>query len=220
MDFTYYKDVTISLGIIKLDGKLIIPAAANGIVIFSHGSGSSRLSPRNIMVAEYLHKRNFGTLLFDLLTPVEDQYYQNRFDIELLTDRLIGATEWLEKQPFVKGHRLGYFGASTGAASALYAAAYVTRVAAIVSRGGRPDLAMEVLGKIESPTLLIVGSLDIDVLELNRKAYMKLNCEKKLVVISGATHLFQERGKMEEVSEEAGLWFSKYLQPPAFDNTI
>lgn len=217
MEFIYNNDVTISLGNIKLDGKMIIPATANGIVIFSHGSGSSHLSPRNIMVAEYLQKQNFGTLLFDLLTPVEDQYYNNRFDIELLTARLIGATEWLEKQPFIKRCRLGYFGASTGAASALHAAAYLTRVTAIVSRGGRPDLAMDVMGKIKSPTLLIVGSLDFEVLELNRKAYMQLTCEKKLAVIPGATHLFEERGKMEQVCEEAGLWFSKYLQPAAIE---
>lgn len=217
MNFTFNNEVIITLGSIKLDGNLVLPATANGIVIFSHGSGSSHLSPRNIMVAEFLHKQNFGTLLFDLLTPAEDQFYQNRFDIALLTSRLIGATAWLEKQPFVKGHRLGYFGASTGAASALYAAAFPTRVTAIVSRGGRPDLAMDVLGKIESPTLLIVGSLDLEVLELNRKAYMQLTCEKKLAIIPGATHLFEEKGKMEQVCEEAALWFSKYLQPAAIE---
>jgi len=181
-------------------------------MIFSHGSGSSRFSKRNQMVAKYLHQKNFGTLLFDLLTEEEDTQYHNRFDIDLLTKRLVGATEWLERLPAAKDYRFGYFGASTGAASALKAAAVLPQVHAIVSRGGRPDLAMDDLHHVEAPTLLIVGSLDDDVLQLNQKAYMQLECEKKLEVIPGASHLFEERGTMEKVCERAGIWFEKYLQ--------
>ena len=150
-------------------------------------------------------------MLFDLLTEEEDRHYYNRFDIELLTKRLVLATEWLEKLPIAKNSRIGYFGASTGAASALKAAAVLPLVAAVVSRGGRPDLAMEDLHNVEASTLLIVGSLDFDVLQLNKEAYMKLECEKKLEVVDGATHLFEEPGTMEIVSELAGNWFEKYL---------
>lgn len=213
MDLRYHKEVQIPAGKVILDGELTIPLKAKGIVIFSHGSGSSRLSPRNKMVAHYLLQRNFGTLLFDLLTEKEDEQYHNRFDIELLTRRLISATEWLEKQPAAVGCRLGYFGASTGAASALKAAAYHTQIGAVVSRGGRPDLAMDILNKVQAPTLLIVGGLDFDVLRLNKEAYAHLNCEKSIEVIEGATHLFEEQGKMTDVSERAGAWFEKYLQP-------
>lgn len=220
MDLRYHKEVQIPVGKVILGGELTIPLKAKGIVIFSHGSGSSRLSPRNKMVAQYLLQRNFGTLLFDLLTEKEDEQYHNRFDIELLTRRLISATEWLEKQPATVGCRLGYFGASTGAASALKAAAHLSQIGAVVSRGGRPDLAMSVLNKVEAPTLLIVGGLDFDVLRLNREAYAHLNCEKSLEIIEGATHLFEEQGKMNEVSERAGAWFEKYLQrlPMEADN--
>lgn len=213
MELRYHNEVEIPVGKVILKGELIIPLKAKGIVIFSHGSGSGRLSPRNQMVAHYLQQKKFGTLLFDLLTEREDQQYHNRFDIDLLTKRLIGATEWLEKQPAAKGCRLGYFGASTGAASALKAAAYITDIGAVVSRGGRPDLAMESLNKVESPTLLIVGGLDTDVLRLNQEAYIQLDCEKSLEVIPGATHLFEEQGKMNEVCERASAWFEKYLVP-------
>lgn len=211
MDFRFHKEVSIPLGKVTVQGELIIPLKAKAIVIFSHGSGSSRFSKRNQMVAKYLHEKNLGTLLFDLLTEEEDQHYDNRFDIDLLTKRLVGATEWMERLPAAKDCRIGYFGASTGAASALKAAAWLPHIGAVVSRGGRPDLAMNNLPKVEAPTLLIVGSLDYDVLQLNKEAYIKLECEKKLEVVEGATHLFEEPGKMEIVSELAGNWFEKYL---------
>lgn len=211
MDFRFDNEVSIAAGSVALPGNLVLPSKADAIIIFSHGSGSSRFSRRNRSVAAYLHGLNFGTLLFDLLTQEEDQDYQNRFNIDLLTRRLAGATEWLERFPATKECRIGYFGASTGAASALKAAALLPQVKAVVSRGGRPDLAMADLSKVTSPTLLIVGSLDQDVLQLNKEAYMQLQCEKKLEVVNGATHLFEEPGKMEIVSELAGKWFEKYL---------
>lgn len=213
MDFRFHKEVTIPVQEVKLKGDLIIPAKATAIIIFSHGSGSSRLSSRNQRVAKYLHQKNFGTLLFDLLTEAEDSHYQNRFDIELLTKRLIGATEWLQKQPVAKDCRFGYFGASTGAASALKAASYLPQIDAVVSRGGRPDLAMDCLENMDAATLLIVGAMDLDVLRLNKEAYVQLSCEKKLEIVEGATHLFEEPGKMEEVAMLAGNWFEKYLHP-------
>lgn len=213
MDFRFHKEVTIPVQEVKLKGDLIIPAEAAAIIIFSHGSGSSRLSSRNQMVAKYLHEKNFGTLLFDLLIEAEDNNYQNRFDIELLTRRLIGATEWLQQQPSAEDCGVGYFGASTGAASALKAASYLPQIDAVVSRGGRPDLAMNRLANVRAATLLIVGGLDHDVLRLNEDAYMKLTCKKKLEIIDGATHLFEEPGKMEKVAMLAADWFEKYLNP-------
>ena len=211
MDLRFHKEVSIPVGKVTVQGELIIPLKAKAIIIFSHGSGSSRFSKRNQMVAKYLNEKNFGTLLFDLLTEEEDKDYHNRFDIDLLTKRLAGATEWLEELPAAKDCRIGYFGASTGAASALKAAAILPQINAVVSRGGRPDLAMDDLHHVEAPTLLIVGSLDYDVLQLNKEAYIQLECEKKLEVVEGATHLFEEPGKMENVSELAGNWFEKYL---------
>jgi alpha/beta superfamily hydrolase len=213
MDTRFHEEVNIPVGKVTLKGELIIPLKAKAIIIFSHGSGSSRLSKRNQMVAEYLHKKNFGTLLFDLLTEEEDVHYHNRFNIDLLTKTLAGATEWLERLPAAKDCRIGYFGASTGAASALKAAAVLTQIQAVVSRGGRPDLAMDELHNVEAPTLLIVGSLDYDVLKLNQEAYIQLECEKKFEVIKGATHLFEEHGTMELVCERAASWFEKYLEP-------
>jgi dienelactone hydrolase len=213
MDYRFHKDVTIPVQEVKLKGELIIPVKATAIIIFSHGSGSSRLSSRNQMVAKYLHQKNFGTLLFDLLTEAEDTNYQNRFDIELLTSRLIDASEWLLQQPVAKDCRFGYFGASTGAASALRAASYLLQIVAVVSRGGRPDLAIDRLANVNAATLLIVGAMDYDVLRLNRQAYTQLNCEKKLEIVEGATHLFEEPGKMEKVSMLAADWFEKYLHP-------
>lgn len=213
MDLRFHKEVTIPVQDVKLKGDLIIPVKATAIIIFSHGSGSSRLSPRNQMVAQYLQEKNFGTLLFDLLTEAEDSNYQTRFDIELLTKRLIGASEWLQQQPVAKDCRVGYFGASTGAASALKAASYLPQIDAVVSRGGRPDLAMNSLAKVNAATLLIVGGTDFDVLRLNREAYVQLSCEKKLEIIEGATHLFEEPGKMEKVAMLAAEWFEKYLHP-------
>ena len=207
----YQKEVSIPAGKISLRGELVIPASAKSIVIFSHGSGSSRFSIRNKQVAKYLHKKNIGTLLFDLLTEAEDIYYRNRFDINLLTERLITATRWLEVLPNTKDCVFGYFGASTGAASALKAAANLQAIGAVVSRGGRPDLAREDLAKVKSPTLLIVRSLDTEVIQLNEDAFALLKCEKKLTVVEGASHLFEELGKMEIVSELAANWFLNHL---------
>ena len=207
----FHNEVKIPVGEILLDGELVIPSDTKGIIIFSHGSGSSRFSKRNRQVAGYLEKNNFGTLLFDLLTVNEDQVYSNRFDIDLLAKRLAGATEWLEKYPVAKDYRIGYFGASTGAASALKAAAFLPQIGAVVCRGGRPDLAMNELHLLTAPTLLIVGSLDQDVLQLNIKAYLEMNGVKKLNVVEGATHLFEEPDKMEIVADLAVNWFKKYL---------
>ena len=213
MDLHFHQEVNIPVGKVILTGEVSIPLKAKAIIIFSHGSGSSRFSKRNQMVAEYLHEKNFGTLLFDLLTEEEDKNYYNRFDIDLLTKRLAGATEWLERLPAAKDCRIGYFGASTGAASALKAAAILPQVSAVVSRGGRPDLVMDDLHNVDAPTLLIVGSLDYDVIQLNKEAYIQLECEKKFEVIEGASHLFEEPGMMEKVCEKAASWFEKYLYP-------
>lgn len=194
-----------------LEGELVLSENAAGCILFSHGSGSSRFSPRNRMVASWLQEMNFGTLLFDLLSPEEDALYSNRFNIPLLTERLIAATQWVEDHPEAGRLPLGYFGASTGAASALRAAAVLPRVRAVVSRGGRPDLAAEALNQVMAPTLLIVGSHDPDVLRLNEEALARMECEKALEVVEGATHLFEEAGTMEKVCELAGAWFRRHL---------
>lgn len=211
MEFQVRKQVLIPVDDIALPGELILPKDAHGIVIFSHGSGSSRLSPRNRKVAEYLHRLKFGTLLFDLLTQEEDSVYENRFNIGFLTDRLVAVTQWLEKQPDVQHCPLAYFGASTGAASALSAAARLPQIKAVVSRGGRPDLAMEALAVVKAPTLLIVGSWDEEVILLNQKALEQMRGIAQLVLVPGATHLFEEPGKMQEVEKLAGAWLQKYL---------
>ena len=213
MKLQFQGEVGIHVGNLFLEGELTIPVNANSIILFSHGSGSGRKSTRNKMVATHLQNNNFGTLLFDLLTAQEDRIYENRFNIPLLTTRLIGVTAWMENYPEAKDYNIGYFGASTGAASALRAAAYLPQIAAVVSRGGRPDLAMDMLHKVKSPALLIVGSLDTDVLHLNRLAYQQLGGIKKLEIIDGASHLFEEPGKLEEVAEIATTWFEKYLLP-------
>ncbi|WP_152269993.1 dienelactone hydrolase family protein [Agriterribacter humi] len=211
---TFHEEVRIQVDKTILEGDLIIPPGAHAIVVFSHGSGSSRFSKRNQQVATYLRDMNFGTLLLDLLTPAEDNQYHNRFNIELLAKRLAGATEWLERLPVAKDCRIGYFGASTGAASALQAAPALKQVGAIVSRGGRPDLAsMDALKSLKAPVLLIVGSLDTEVLQLNRQAFQKLQCYKELVIVDGASHLFEEQGKLDEVAVLASAWFKKYLKP-------
>jgi putative phosphoribosyl transferase len=195
-----------------LKGNLTIPKNANSIVIFSHGSGSSRFSTRNNFVARILNQSNIATLLTDLLTMEEDEIYENRFDIELLTQRLIAVTYYASELPTLKKLPVGYFGASTGAASALKAAARLEHmVKAIVSRGGRPDLALDDLKLIEAPTLLIVGSRDHVVIELNEQAYKYLTCYKKLEIIDGATHLFEEPGKLEEVAYLASKWFTEHI---------
>jgi dienelactone hydrolase len=213
MNKGFHKEVTIQVGKTNLGGELFIPGEAEAIIVFSHGSGSSRFSKRNQRVANFLRERNFGTLLFDLLTAEEDSKYDNRFNIELLTKRLTGATEWLEQFPAAKDCRIGYFGASTGAASALEAAANLSQVGAVVSRGGRPDLAStKALQQVQSAVLLIVGSLDAEVLQLNKKAFQQLRCFKELMVVDGATHLFEEPGKLDEVAILASNWFEKHLK--------
>jgi pimeloyl-ACP methyl ester carboxylesterase len=213
MKFRFNEEVKIQAGDVLLEGELIVPENADAIILFSHGSGSSRKSPRNKMVAEYLHGQNFGTLLFDLLTGSEDKLYENRFNIELLTQRLLSATEWLKKHLAAKKCKLAYFGASTGAASALKAAAALPGVGAVVSRGGRPDMAMDNLPFVKAPVLLIVGSYDYEVLKLNEAALKKLNCERELEIVQGATHLFEEKGAMEQVCEVAANWFKHHLHP-------
>lgn len=210
---TRENEVTIPVGKIFLEGELIIPENAIGLVLFSHGSGSSRFSPRNNMVAEILRKKRIGTLLFDLLTIGEDTIYANRFDIELLSERLIEATKWIKKQDECKHLDIGYFGASTGAASALNAAAELgDLVKSVVSRGGRPDLSIDHLGKVKAPVLLIVGGNDEPVISMNKMAFDKLKCEKELKIIPGATHLFEEEGKLAEVAKISANWFQNYFQ--------
>ncbi|MBS1533358.1 MAG: dienelactone hydrolase family protein [Bacteroidetes bacterium] len=213
MKRTDYEEITIPVGQASLKGDLFIPEDAHAFVIFSHGSGSSRKSTRNRMVAERLHRDGIGTLLFDLLTEQEDQYYPNRFNIDLLTARLKAATHWIERRYGARDYPIGYFGASTGAASALKAAAALPEIKAVVSRGGRPDMAHGDLGKVNAPVLLIVGELDHNVIELNRYAYDQLRCQKKTVIIPGATHLFEEPGTLEQAAEAACAWFGKYLLP-------
>jgi len=206
--------VTIPADAVWLDGDLIVPPSAHGVVLFAHGSGSSRFSPRNTYVAEVLQRRGIATLLFDLLTSGEDQDYEARFDIALLTRRLLAATVWLQGSPETQALQLGYFGASTGAAAALQAAANMgDKISAVVSRGGRPDLAgVPALSRVSAPTLLIVGDADYGVIELNQQAYALLNCEKKLTLIPGATHLFEEPGTLRQAAHSAADWFAQYLQ--------
>lgn len=209
--------IHISGGDVNLYGELEVPAGAPGIVLFAHGSGSSRHSPRNKFVARLIREAGFGTLLFDLLTHDEEEEdavtAALRFDIELLAGRLLGATHWVEKQDDLQGLRIGYFGASTGGAAALMAAASAgRRVAAVVSRGGRPDLAGdEALHAVRCPTLLIVGGLDDIVIELNKRAFGKLSCEKDLRIIPGASHLFEERGTLEQVARITAQWFATHM---------
>jgi putative phosphoribosyl transferase len=203
----------IPAGPINIEGMLEIPDDAIGLVLFAHGSGSSRLSPRNNCVAGVLRQAGVGTLLMDLLTPAEDRDYERRFDIALLTQRLLDAARWLVSQPALHDLPLGFFGASTGAAAAIEAAAMLGADAkAVVSRGGRPDLASRVaLGNVTAPTLLLVGGFDDIVIDLNQQAYAQLHCEKELVIIPGATHLFEEPGTLEDVARQAAAWFAKHL---------
>jgi predicted alpha/beta-hydrolase family hydrolase len=216
-------DVRIAIHGVTLLGSLVIPDAAPGIVVFAHGSGSSRLSPRNREVAEFLQEAGLGTLLFDLLTVEEERDERHtghrRFDIDLLATRLEIATEWLMSQPAARGRPLGYFGASTGAAAALVAAARLEdMIGAVVSRGGRPDLAGPYLSRVSAPTLLIVGERDEPVLELNQSAYMQMLGTREMIVVPRATHLFEEHGAMEQVAALASGWFLQHLPaipPPA-----
>lgn len=209
--------VEILIDSIILEGNLVVPNNAKGIVVFAHGSGSSRFSPRNQYVANVLQKERFATLLMDLLTKEEEmidmQTAHLRFNIEFLAERLISATNWLKKNAKTKNLAVGYFGASTGAGAALVAAAkHQNIVCAVVSRGGRPDLAIKYLSKVKAPTLLIVGGYDKAVIEMNKKALELLPRVKKLEIIPNASHLFEEHGKLEEAAKLAAEWFKHYLR--------
>jgi len=211
------KDLKIPVGNVVVEGILNLPVEAAAVVLFAHGSGSGRFSPRNQYVAKEFNKVGIGTVLFDLLTKEEEEEdemtAEYRFNIPLLAQRLIGATEWVKNDPQAKRCRIGYFGASTGAAAALIAAAKLPdEISAVVSRGGRPDLAKEYLPLVRAPTLLLVGGLDNEVIELNREAMAKMNSQKKLVIVPGATHLFEEKGKLEEVARLSKDWFLNYLK--------
>ncbi|HEX9756958.1 MAG TPA: dienelactone hydrolase family protein [Nitrospiria bacterium] len=198
---------------VALEGALELPSGTEGIVLFAHGSGSSRHSPRNNFVAKSLREAGLGTLLMDLLSEEEDQTYEKRFDINLLTRRLDSATQWLKQDLQTNALAVGYFGSSTGAAASLKAAAQLgSMIKAVVSRGGRPDLAEESLDRVQTPTLLIVGGNDFPVIELNRQAYNQLKGEKSIIIIPGATHLFEEPGALEEVAREAANWFKRFLK--------
>jgi len=215
------EQVRVEAGPVTLEGNLGIPEGAAGVVLFAHGSGSGRHSPRNRFVARLLRAAGLATLLIDLLTEeeeAEDQYTAHlRFDIGLLAERLVGATDWLANGPRTTSLSVGYFGASTGSGAALVAAAWrPQRIGAVVSRGGRPDLAGDALPAVRAPTLLIVGGDDEPVIGLNERALARLGAPvKKLVIVPGATHLFEEPGKLEEVARLAAEWFSRYLDLPA-----
>jgi dienelactone hydrolase len=210
------KPVRIPAAEVWLEGTLTVPEGALGLVLFAHGSGSSRLSPRNRHVAELLNDAGLATLLFDLLTPQEEVIDQRtthlRFNIPFLAERVVEVTRWISGEPEVAGLPIGYFGASTGAAAALVAAAEMPDVvAAVVSRGGRPDLAGPVLGRVRAATLLIVGGADLPVLEVNNRAMQQMHCVKELAIVSGATHLFEEPGALEAVASLASRWFRQHL---------
>jgi putative phosphoribosyl transferase len=206
------EEVEIDADDVRLGGHLTLPRHAHSVVIFAHGSGSSRHSPRNQFVAGELNAAGLGTLLFDLLTPHEALDREKVFDIELLADRLVTVTRWLRAQPELAHMSVGYFGASTGAAAALCAAAEDPAVQAVVSRGGRPDLAIKWLDAVRAPTLLIVGSADVQVLELNRQAAAAMSCEHRIAVVPGATHLFEEPGTLEAAAGLARDWFLRHLR--------
>lgn len=207
-----YKEIDIQIDSISLKGNLRFSENSKGIIVFSHGSGSSRLSSRNNYVADLLLESGFSSLLFDLLTRQEDLIYENRFNIQLLTHRLVRVTQLLQNYTEIKNLPIGYFGASTGAASALSAASQLGgEIKAVVSRGGRPDLAINKLRNINTPTLLIVGGNDDVVIELNKKALAEINGICELKIIEGASHLFEEPGKLDMVARETSSWFDKYL---------
>lgn len=210
------KEVVIPSDTVRLQGILGLPPQARGMVVFAHGSGSGRFSPRNNFVARVLQNAGIATLLVDLLEELESLDRKNVFDIDLLANRLLANAHWLGQQPETRGLVVGYFGASTGAAAALQAAAREPQeIAAVVSRGGRPDLAMEYLSLVQAPTLLIVGGEDTAVIPLNKSAYARLACPKELVIVPGATHLFEEPGALEKVAQLACDWFMKYFPKQA-----
>ena len=203
----------VTIGPLGLAGTLHLPASANSLVVFAHGSGSSRFSPRNMAAANSLNARGIATLLFDLLTPDEERDRSNVFDIQLLAARLIDVVHWIDNDPDLARLPLGLFGASTGAAAALVAAAHLgARVGAVVSRGGRPDLAGVALERVTAPTLLIVGGLDYDVIELNESAFSHLTAPKAIEIVPGATHLFPEQGTLELAIAYAERWFQTHLR--------
>jgi dienelactone hydrolase len=211
------KPVRIPAGKATIEGNLVVPRGSKGIVLFAHGSGSSRFSPRNQYVANVLNEAGIATLLIDLLTEEEEEIDmrtgQLRFDIDLLARRLVAATEWVKKNPKTKELAVGYFGASTGAAAALIAAAELPQdVRVVVSRGGRPDLALEHLSRVKAPVLLIVGGIDTVVIDLNKEAMKRLRVEKRFEIVPGASHLFEEPGKLEQVARLATAWFSKQFK--------
>jgi putative phosphoribosyl transferase len=206
------QEITIRSGRVRLEGHLGIPLSPLGMVVFAHGSGSGRFSPRNNFVARYLQLGRVATLLIDLLTPDEAEDRRKVFDIDLLADRVLLAKAWLEQDDRTKGMGIGYFGASTGAGAALQAAARnPSSIQAVVSRGGRPDLAETYLPSVTAPTMLIVGGDDEPVIEMNRAAYRRLACPKRLVIVPGATHLFEEPGTLEQVAEHALIWFQQHV---------
>ena len=212
--------ITVKREGLALDGLLGIPPTAVGLVVFAHGSGSGRFSPRNNFVARHLQQGMVATLLIDLLTPDEADDRRKVFDIDLLADRVLLAKAWLEQDTRTKGLGIGYFGASTGAGAALQAAARdPSSVRAVVSRGGRPDLAEPYLPSVTTPALLIVGGDDEPVIEMNRAAYRLLACPKRLVIVPGASHLFEEPGTLEEVAEQALIWFRQHFRPVQYENT-
>ncbi|HSA84620.1 MAG TPA: alpha/beta hydrolase [Nitrospira sp.] len=212
MTTTREHNVQIGTGKLVLDGILGLPPDRRGVVVFAHGSGSGRLSPRNNFVARRLQRDGLATLLLDLLTDEEADDRRKVFDMNLLAERLVLAKDWVEAEPQLQHLSIGYFGASTGAGAALQAAAREpSNVKAVVSRGGRPDLAEPYLPSVTAPTLLIVGGRDEPVIEMNQAAYDLLTCEKKLIIVPGATHLFEEPGTLEQVAEHAGRWFLRHL---------
>ena len=205
------RSVTVESDGVALPGDLTIPGQAIAVVVFAHGSGSSRRSPRNVRVADRLHREGLGTLLFDLLTDAEAEERRKAFDIELLARRLGAAVGWVRGRSELDGLPVGLFGASTGAAAALVVAARATDITAIVSRGGRPDLAGEALERVRAPTLFVVGSLDRQVLGLNRAAQARMRCETRIEIVAGATHLFEEPGGLDRVAELAAAWFTGHV---------
>jgi putative phosphoribosyl transferase len=210
-------EIRIPVGNVEVFGNLNLPIGSSGLVVFAHGSGSSRFSPRNQYVAKQFNAKKIGTLLFDLLTQEEEEIdvttAEYRFNIDLLAERLVAATNWIINDSATRRLKLGYFGASTGAAAALIAAAKLPdNISAVVSRGGRPDLAGTYLSEVRAPTLLLVGGFDTEVIELNRQAMAQMSAEKKLTIIPGATHLFEEPGKLDAVSALSVDWFTRYLK--------
>jgi putative phosphoribosyl transferase len=215
-----FENIVIRSGHIRLTGILRIPISALGVVLFAHGSGSGRFSPRNNFVARQLQEASLATLIIDLLDPKESEDRRKIFDIDLLANRLLLGKAWLMRDPRTAHLKIGYFGASTGTGAALQAAAREPgSIAAVVSRGGRPDLAQAYLSRVSAPTLLIVGGDDEPVIDMNREAYTQLHCEKDLVIVPGATHLFEESGTLEQVAHEACEWFRRYFSAPVSRST-